>query len=620
MSTVPIADHALLSDRHSAALVTSSGSVDWLCFPRFDSASVFAAMLDDDAGHWSIRPAAEFTTQRSYLAGSMVLRTVFETADGTLELDDALDLGADDDPHWLGAHATHTLLRGLHCTRGTVTVDISSMPRPEYGLVVPMTAAVDGGVQAVGGPDRYTLTSPVALHCADGRAQARVQLRAGERRYFALRSTPLGTSASDPMRQEEIADALRTTVEQWRAWSAMHQSYEGPWRDLVHHSGRVLQALSYQPTGAIIAAATTSLPEAVGGERNWDYRFAWVRDASFTMQALWVAACPDEADEFFAFLTAAAAHDRPDRPLQIMFGIGGEHDLSERELGHLSGWRGSAPVRVGNGAWSQPQLDVYGELLDAAYRLREQLGEMPPTTRSFLAGLADAAAAQWEQTDHGIWEMRGEPQHFVYSKLMCWVALDRAAAMADQLHATDRADGWARAADRIRAEILARGWNDEVGAFTQAFDGTALDASALMMPIVGFLPATDARVQATIDTVAARLTDDRGLVYRYDAAGGSDGLEGTEGTFLLCTFWLARSLAMADRVEEACGVFERAISHISDVGLLAEEIDPADGQQLGNIPQAFSHVGLVNAAWSIHLAQQRADGTTSDVDVSYPAR
>lgn len=607
MSNIPIADHALLSDRHSAALVTTEGSVDWLCFPRFDSASVFGALLDKDAGHWSIRPSGEFTVTRSYVEASMVLRTVFDTAEGTLELLDAMDLGTSSDPHRLGENAPHALLRGLQCTRGRVTVEISFTPRPEYGLVVPVMTLIEGGARAVGGPDRFTLTSPIVMECADGTGRARFEMAAGQHVYFALRSTSLGQPLAQPALQGEIATALEATIEQWRAWSKLHQSYDGPWRDLVLHSGRVLQALSYQPTGAIVAAATTSLPEQIGGTRNWDYRYSWVRDASFTMKALWVAACPDEADQFFGFITAAAAHAHPDRPLQIMFGIGGEHDLSERELTHLTGWRDSSPVRVGNGAWSQPQLDVYGEMLDAAYRLRDELGELEPAIRTFLAGLADAAAAQWEQTDHGIWEVRGEPQHFLYSKLMCWLALDRAVAMADQLHASERADGWAAEADRIREAILDRGYNDEVGAFTQTLDGTELDASSLMVSLVGFLPGDDARVQSTVDAIAAGLTDDRGLVYRYRVCAGVDGLDGDEGTFLLCTFWLARALAMAGRTGEAREVFGRAVGCVNDLGLLAEEIDSATGEHLGNTPQAFSHVGLINAAWSIQQAEQGAD-------------
>jgi GH15 family glucan-1,4-alpha-glucosidase len=440
---------------------------------------------------------------------------------------------------------------------------------------------------------------------SDGEITVQFTLRAGETKSFALQRTRLGEPLPRPYTQGEISAGLEVTIAGWQSWSVIHQTYDGPWRELVHQSGRVLQALSYQPTGAIVAAATTSLPEEIGGERNWDYRYAWVRDASFTMQALWVAACPDEAHEFFSFMTAAAAHSRPDRHLQIMFGIGGEHDLSERTLPQLSGWRGSAPVRVGNGAWDQPQLDVYGELLDAAFVLRDQLGELNPSTRKFLIALADAAASQWQQKDHGIWEIRGAPKHFLFSKLMCWVALDRAVRMAGQLHATHRSKEWAETADTIRAAILDQGWNAHAGAFTQSFASPDLDAAALMIPIVGFLPASDPKVLSTVDAIIERLTDQRGLVIRYRTESGVDGVTGNEGSFLLCTFWLAQVLADAGRIDEARAVFDKVVKHVNDVGLLAEEIDSTTGEQLGNFPQAFSHVGLVNAAWAIHQAERR---------------
>jgi GH15 family glucan-1,4-alpha-glucosidase len=404
--------------------------------------------------------------------------------------------------------------------------------------------------------------------------------------------------------QEEIATRLDDTLEGWRSWSRLHQAYEGPWRELVHHSGRVLQALTFQPTGAIVAAPTTSLPETVGGERNWDYRYTWVRDASLTMEALWVAACPDEANRFFGFLADAAAsqlHRGTD--LQIMFGIGGERDLTERELPHLSGWRQSRPVRVGNGAWNQRQLDVYGELLGAAQRLVDQLGELDPVTRRFLTAAADTAAVRWTEKDQGIWEIRGEPRDFLYSKLMCWVALDRAIALAEPLGASDRVPAWTSARDEIRAAILERGWSETAGAFTQAFGGDDLDASNLMLAITGFLPGTDPRMKATIDATAERLTDDRGLVYRYLA---QDGLEGEEGTFLLCTFWLAQAQALAGEVDRARATFERAVAYVNDVGLLAEEVDTGGAEMIGNYPQAFSHIGLVNAAWAIAQAEQDA--------------
>jgi GH15 family glucan-1,4-alpha-glucosidase len=402
--------------------------------------------------------------------------------------------------------------------------------------------------------------------------------------------------------QKEIFTYLDDTIQGWRSWSELHQAYEGPWEELVHHSGRVLQALTFQPTGAIVAAPTTSLPEDIGGARNWDYRFTWVRDASFTLDALWVAACPDEAEAFFRWMAQAAAGDPAHhQDLQIMFGIRGERDLSERELPHLPGWRSSRPVRIGNGAWDQRQLDVYGELLAAAHRLRDYLGEIDAPTKNFLAGLADAAGSQWTEKDQGIWEVRSGPQHFLYSKLMCWVALDRALQLAEDLDATDRIPAWLQARETIRSAIEAQGWSEEAGSYTQAFGSTVLDASALMMPIVGFEAATTPRMRATIRAIQDRLTDQQGLVYRYTAT--DDGLPGGEGTFLLCTFWLAHALALAGEITEARAVFERAARCANDVDLLAEEVDAQTGDLVGNFPQAFSHIGLVNAAWAIHQAE-----------------
>jgi GH15 family glucan-1,4-alpha-glucosidase len=360
--------------------------------------------------------------------------------------------------------------------------------------------------------------------------------------------------------------------------------------------------MTYHPTGAMVAAPTTSLPEVPGGSRNWDYRYAWVRDASFTLQALWVAACPDEAHKFFDYLTDVAASQMRERgELQIMFGIGGEHDLTERELGHLAGWRDSRPVRVGNAASGQRQLDVYGELLDAAHRLADQVDRFQPATRRFLADMADTAAARWQEPDQSIWEVRGVPRHHVYSKLMCWVALDRAITMAERLDALDRVDRWTVARDHIADAIMTRGWNEEVGAFIQSFGSDQLDASNLMMPIVGFIAADHPRMLSTIRATATRLTDQRGLVYRYLAA---DGLEGAEGSFLLCTFWLAHAQALAGDLDGARSTFEIAAAFVNDVGLLAEEVDATTGELLGNFPQALSHIGLVNAAWAITEAER----------------
>jgi len=496
------------------------------------------------------------------------------------------------------------LLRRLACTAGEIEAEVSYTPRPEYGLIEPILVPVAGGLTARGGADRLLLSTRVSFGVDGATATARIRLTAGQVEVFALGHRQMASGPGIPWTAEEITASLEDTLDGWRSWSGIHQKYEGPWRELVHHSGRVLQALTFAPTGAIVAAPTTSLPETVGGERNWDYRYAWVRDASLTMKALWVAACPDEASKFFTFLADAAASQlQRSMDLQIMFGIGGEHALSEREIPHLAGWRGSRPVRVGNGAWLQRQLDVYGELLDAAHRLVDQLGELGPVTQRFLAAAADTAAARWREKDQGIWEIRGVPRDFLHSKLMCWVALDRAIALASHLGAENRVRDWATARDDIRSAILSFGWNEQARTFTQVFGTEDLDASSLMLVITGFLPGDDPRMRATIDAVAARLTDKRGLVRRYLM---DDGLAGAEGAFLLCTFWLAHAQALAGDAEAATATFERAITAINDVGLLAEEVDPVSGEMIGNFPQAFSHIGLINAAWAITKARQCA--------------
>jgi alpha,alpha-trehalase len=604
VDSLPIGDYALLSDCRGAALVSRAGSVDWLCCPRFDAPAVLARLLDPDGGHFAIRPAGDFQASRAYVDQTMVLETTFGTQAGTAVLTDAMAVGRGDRGHHLGAGSPGVLLRRLTCTAGEIDVDVSYAPRPEYGLIYPVLEAVAGGIAARGGASRLLLSVPAGFQVAGDTATARLHLVAGQTVSFALQVGLLQEPPLAAWEAGQIAARLQDTIEGWRSWSALHQGYQGPWRDLVQHSGRVLQALTFAPTGAIVAAPTTSLPEAVGGERNWDYRYTWVRDASLTMEALWVAACPDEAGKFFGFLADAAASQlRRGKDLQIMFGVGGEHDLSERELPHLAGWRASRPVRVGNGAWVQRQLDVYGELLDAAQRLADQLGELDPVTQQFLAAAADMAASRWNEKDQGIWEIRGEPRDFLYSKLMCWVALDRAITLAPLLGAENRAKAWAAVRDQIRAAILERGWNDQAGAFTQAFGSEDLDASSLMLAITGFLPGDDPRMKATVDAIAGRLTDQRGLVYRYLA---HDGLAGGEGTFLLCTFWLAHAQALAGELAQATATFERAVAAINDVGLLAEEVDPGSGEMIGNFPQAFSHIGLVNAAWAISQAQVRA--------------
>ncbi len=606
MSQCPISEYALLSDSHTAALASRGGSVDWLCFPRFDSPAIFGRLLDDAAGHYTIRPTGETRVSRQYVEGTLVLETRFETDGGQAILTDALAAGPNERGHELGAHAPHSLLRQVRGIQGEVDIEIEYVPRPEYGIVHPLLVSADGGLLARGGAAVLLLSSSVEWAVTDSTARARITIREGEVLGFALQYRSSSDDAPATWSQEEIAHFLAETVRAWQNWSAIHQSYQGPWKDLVHQSGRVLQGLTYFPTGAMVAAATTSLPEEVGGTRNWDYRFCWARDASFTLDALWVAACPDEAHKFFDFLAGAAVTQvRRGMHLQIMFGIGGEHDLTERELSHLSGWRGSRPVRIGNGAWNQRQLDVYGELLGAVSRLRDSLPELNDVTREFLIALVDTAGERWRQRDQGIWEVRGEPRHFLYSKLMCWVALDQGIRLADVLHARPRVEEWTAQREEIRRTILAEGWNERIGAFTQSFGDDTLDASTLVMPIVGFLPATDARMRATIDVIAERLTDARGLVYRYRTP---DGLVGAEGPFLLCTFWLAEALALAGELAGARMTFEAVVALVNDVGLLSEEVDPTTGELIGNFPQAFSHIGLVNAAWAI--AQAEAGETT----------
>jgi GH15 family glucan-1,4-alpha-glucosidase len=606
MSGVPIADHGLLSDCHSAAIVTRSGSIDWLCFPRFDSPAVFARLLDDDAGHWLVTPDDVQEVTRSYLGSSLVLRTVFTTAHGRVQLTDGLLVGHGERHHDLGRASPHLLARHVECLDGRATVRIEYRPRPEYGLVAPLLRQDGNGrVVSHGGPDRLTLWSSHQLDVAESAAVAVVPMKAGETLAFALGWSRAWEAPPAPDAEFTPAARLDDTVAAWDSWAEQHQTYDGPWAEQVRFAGVVLQGLTFKPSAAIVAAVTTSLPEARGGERNWDYRYTWIRDASMTLDALWVAACPDEAYEFLAWLVGTAStalHDGGS--LQIMYGVGGEHDLTERELPHLDGWSGARPVRVGNGAWNQTQLDVYGELLAAVHRLQDQLGDLDAPTRRFLIDVADAAAARWTEPDHGIWEMRGEPQNFLYSALMCWVALDRAVQLAEPLHATDRVTSWAVTRDKIAHAICTRGYNERLGAFTQTLDGDGLDASALMIPIVGLLPGADPRVRSTIEVLQRELCYDHGLLLRYR---DDDGLAGTEGSFVFCTFWLAHAQALAGDVDRAGETFEWALKCANDLGLLSEEFDSAAGEQLGNLPQAFSHIGLVNAAWAISQAQR--DGT-----------
>jgi GH15 family glucan-1,4-alpha-glucosidase len=600
----PVADYALLADCNSAALADRAGSIDWLCLPRYDSDAVFARLLDPDAGHWSITPAGSYSTARRYLPGTLVLETTFTTDSGEVSVTDAMAFPDGQRGHDLGYDAPHELLRGVTGVSGEVELRMELAPRPEYGLVKPLMRLENDGARTFGGSGRVALRSDVPLALADSTIAAQFRVAGGEAVSFALRwAPPELRDAPAPTSPDEVAERIEETAEAWRSWEAAHDIYEGPRRDLVRLSSRVLKGLTYRPTGAIVAAPTTSLPETAGGERNWDYRFCWIRDSSLTVEALYIGSCPEEVEDYVSFMTSSAGGRAGEGSLQIMYGIGGEHDLSERELGHLRGWRESRPVRVGNGAWNQVQLDVYGELLSSLFLYRKKLGDLHPEIQAFVADLADTAARRWREADAGIWEMRGDPRHHLSSKVLCWTALERAVRLAPQLGGYANVAGWKAERDEIRAAVLDRGWSERRQSFAQSFDSDALDASALLMPILGFLPATDERMRSTIEAIARDLTVD-GLVLRYrtDAGLNDDGLAGEEGTFVICSFWLVSCLAKAGELERAEKLFERLSGYANDLGLLAEEIDTAKGEQLGNFPQAFSHTGLITAAWEIDNA------------------
>ena len=602
----PIADYGLLSDSNTAALVARDGSIDWLCLPRFDAPAVFAAILDPDAGHWSIRPAGDFTSERRYVDGSLVLETVFTTETGSVRLRDALLFSEGQRGHDLGIDAPHELARSVEGISGSVDLVMELAPRPEYGLVRPLFRQTERGGRTFGGPNQIVVSAGVPVSVSGATMTAAFTVSEGEAVGFSLRwIPPEAREAPEPSAPDAVAAHIDDTVEAWRSWEAEHSIYEGPHRDLVRLSSRVLQGLTYRPTGAIVAAPTTSLPETVGGERNWDYRYAWIRDASLTLQALYIGSCPDEAGDFVSFMTSSAGGGAGDmHSLQIMYGISGEHDLTERELPRLRGWRDSSPVRIGNGAWGQRQLDVYGELLDALHLYHERLGDLHPEIQQFVAELADAAARGWTEKDAGMWEMRGEPRHHLSSKVLCWTALDRAVKLAPKLGQFAKAEEWEAERDRIREAVLERGWSESKQAYAQSFDSDELDAAALLMPLVGFLPATDPRMRSTIEGIARELTQD-GLVLRYlnDEGLNADGLTGEEGTFVICSFWLVSCLARAGEVERAEALFDQLAGYANDLGLLAEEIDAEHGELLGNFPQAFSHIGLITAAWEIDQAR-----------------
>lgn len=606
VSPQPIADYGMLADCNGAALVGLDGSIDWLCLPRYDSRSVFARILDPDAGHWSIRPSSPYSATRRYVPGTLAIETTFAAANGTIRVTDALGFPQGQRGHALGLDVPHELMRLVEGLDGCAQVDLELALRPEYGLGTPLVELIVAGAVTLGGPDRFALSADVPLVCDGGLVRANFVVAAGESLGFALRWAPAEHPHPKPTAAGCVADRIDDTVAAWRSWEDDHDIYRGPHRELVKLSSRVLKGLTYRPTGAIVAAPTTSLPEEIGGTRNWDYRFSWIRDASFTLDALWIGTCSDEVDAFVSWITGAAGGHVDERhPLQIMYGIAGERDIAERELPHLRGHRGSAPVRVGNGAWDQTQLDIYGEVLDVYCRYIEHVGDPTPQVAHFLTDLADTAASRWQERGSGIWEARAAPQHYLSGKIYCWVALDRAVRLAPRIGAEDHVPHWAHERERIREAIITRGWSVRKSSFTQAFDVDDLDAAALLIPLVGLLPATDARILSTIQAIEDELMQD-GLVLRYRS---DDGIRGGEGTFVICSFWLVRALALAGQHERAEALFDRVVSHATDLGLLAEEIDPRTGELLGNFPQAFSHVGLITAAWELDRHRTGAESS-----------
>lgn len=590
-----IADYALLGDCHGAALVSASGSIDWWCPERFDSPSVFSRLLDDSAGHWSLRPSGEFDVSRRYVEGTLVVETEFSLGGGgRLVVTDSLVLGFGERGHDIGYRSPHVLVRKAQAVDGTVDVEMELVGRFEYGLVTPTVTDTATGAELRGGAERLTLTTQrrIARH-DDGTLGAQFRLHEGESTYFTLRHDNGVADRSAPV---DGAALLSDTIAGWQSWTAMHQSYDGPYREHVERSGLILQALTYRPTGAVVAAPTTSLPEKLGADLNWDYRFGWLRDGAFTLKALWVAACPDEGARFFDWIAGSVGDVRTGQ-VPIMLGVGGERDLTAHELDHLAGHMDSRPVRVGNDAWRQKQLDVLGEVLECAWVLRDQLEDLSPAATQLLVRLADRAAESWREPDAGIWEGREGNRDYITSKLMCWVALDRAVKLADRLGSQDRVEEWQKARDQIRDAILDEGWNESINAFAGALGSDHLDAGVLLLPIVGFLPGDDDRVVATLRAVEEQLATGA-LVQRWTGAGD-------EGAFVICSYWLAQGWAMVGEPARAREIFEATTAHASDLGLLSEEISLDDHQLLGNYPQGLSHIGLINAAWAIHQAERQ---------------
>jgi alpha,alpha-trehalase len=607
-----IGDYGFLSDCHTGALVASDGTVEWMCLRRFDSPSVFAALLDRNAGAWRLGPRnLRAPVGRRYVPGTNVLETSWMTSTGWFVVHDALTLapasgedGTDERARDLGPHdAEHLLVRTVECVHGEVEVEMICEPAFDYATEPTSWRLVDRdrlAADATGGGFTLRLLGDIPLEIDGAAARGVRALAAGERCFSCL---SWREELGGPRHAADAVSRIDCTIQLWRRWLEGGTFPDHPWRWTLQRSALALKGLTYEPTGAMVAALTTSLPETPGGERNWDYRYTWIRDATFTLWSLHVLGFDQEAREFMEFV-CELFHGRGPKA-QIMFGIGGETELTEKTLDHLSGYIGSKPVRVGNAAYEQRQNDVYGALLDSIYIHSKTREGVPEHMSSIVFEQAEAASEAWHMPDQGIWEARGEPKHYVSSKLMSWVALDRAGRIARGMDRNDLAEGWEREAEVVKAEILERGVSER-GVFRQHYETDALDASLLLIPLVRFLRPSDERVRATVLAIADELTE-HGLVLRYRLEETEDGLTGKEGTFTICSFWLASALSEIGEPKRARKLCERVLTHATPLGLYAEEIEALSGAQLGNFPQAFTHLALINAVLHVVADEQKGE-------------
>ena len=588
-------DYGLIGDLEAAALVGRNGAVDWLCLPRFDSASCFSALLGDDRhGRWLVAPAGEVrANSRRYRPGTLVLETDFETSEGAVRVIDFMPRRAQGPPR---------VMRIVEGLRGRVPMRMELSVRPDYGSIKPWIEPTSDGGIATAGPDAFRLSTPLPLQVEDGTVIAEFVAVEGARERLTL-TWHLSYEETPPV--EDADSALARTEAWWREWSGRCK-YEGAYRDEVLTSLIALKAMTSETTGAVIAAPTTSLPEEIGGERNWDYRYCWLRDSVLALEALLAAGYTDEALAFRDFMLRVGTGDPT--TIQIMYGIGGERRLTEFELPELPGYEGSKPVRIGNAASEQFQLDVYGEVAGVMFVGTELLGTIEPRLWPRWRAIIEHVETIWREPDDGIWEARGPQRHYTYSKVMAWVVFDRGVRLADRFELEAPVERWKQIRDEIHAEVCEQGYDPERNTFTQYYGSKELDASVLNIPLVGFLPGTDERVTGTIDAVSRELGRD-GFVSRYSTAETDDGLAGDEGQFLACSFWLVSALAMNGRVDDARSLFERLVGLANDLGLLAEEYDVGRRRQVGNFPQAFSHLTLILAARAIAAAEANSEST-----------